>query len=255
MFRITLLLLALFSITSLSADPQYSHGGIDRGDITKKNVSFVFTGGYHGEGVDHILDTLKEKKVKGGFFLTGNYLRNSKFRPGVERMVREGHYVGAHSDNHPKYVKYHGSSQTLVSKKLFWSDLDKNFAALATYGIKKSDATLYIPPYETYNSTIAKWCNEYGLTIFKHTNGTSTNGDYTDPSMKYYYSSKTILNKVWAVHAQPNGLNGHIMLVHVGVGPKRTDKLYYYLGGLIDELRKKGYNVLGIDELIAESKK
>lgn len=254
MFRISLLLLAVFTI-SAQADPRYSYGGIDRGDVTKKNVSFVFTGGYHGEGVEHILDTLKEKKVRGGFFLTGNYLRNPKFKAGVERMVREGHYVGAHSDNHPKYVKSHGSSYTLISKTRFWSDLDKNFGALAAYGIKKSDATLYIPPYEMYNQTIANWCNEYGLTIFKHTDGTSTNGDYTDPSMSYYYSSKKILSKVWSVHGQHNGLNGHIMLVHVGVGPKRTDKLYYYLGGLIDELRGKGYKVMGVKELIEESKK
>lgn len=247
---IRILFLLTLTCTLALAGPRYYKGGIDRGDIHNKALSFVFTGGSHGEGVDHILDVLKEKKVVGSFFLTGNYLRNPKYRAGVERMVREGHYVGAHSDNHPKYVKKHGDSHTLISQYAFKKDLDKNFAALATYGIKKSDATYYIPPYEMYNQTIANWCKEYGLTLFNYTPGTRTNGDYTDPSSYRYYSSKEILQWVWKEEAKTHGLNGHIMLIHVGVGPKRTDKFYLKMGPLIDQLRGKGYEILSVPSLI-----
>ena len=38
-----------------------------------------------------------------------------------------------------------------------------------------------------------------------------------------------------------NGLNGCIMLVHMGTVPERTDKFYNRLGELLDWLRKKGY--------------
>lgn len=234
------------------AGPRYYKGGVDRGDINTKALSFVFTGGFHGEGVDHILDVLKEKKVRGSFFLTGNYFRNPKFKAGVERMIREGHYVGVHSDNHPKYVKKHGDPNTLISQWTFNNDLDKNFAALAAYGVKKSDALYWIPPYEMYNQTISNWSNAYGLKLFNYTPGTRTNGDYTDPSSSYYYSSKKILEYVWKEEAKPNGLNGHIMLVHVGVGPKRTDKFYYQLGPLIDQLRAKGYEIKSVPALIEQ---
>ncbi len=245
---LSLLILPLLA----AAGPNYYKGGIDRGDYRHKTVSFVFTGGYHGEGVEHILDVLKEKQVTGSFFLTGNYLRNPKFKPGVERMIREGHYVGAHSDNHPKYVPSHGSSTTLISKSAFMKDLDKNFAELAKYGISKEQATYYIPPYEMYNQTIVNWSKEYGLTLFNYTPGTRTNGDYTDPSMSTYYSSERIMGYVRQQHAKSSGLNGHIMLIHVGVGPKRTDKFYYKLGPLIDELREKGYKVLSVPALIEQ---
>lgn len=248
----SLRILALISLLPIltHAGPQYYKGGISRGDISTKAVAFVFTGGYHGEGAEYILDVLKKKKAPGSFFLTGNYLRNPKFKTGIERMVAEGHYVGAHSNNHPKYVSSFSSKGTLISQRAFNTDLDKNFAELAKFGIKKSDATWFIPPYETYNQTIVNWAKEYGLTLFNRTMGTRTHGDYTDPSMSNYYSSDRIMKFVMAEEAKTNGLNGHLMLIHLGVGPKRTDKFYYKLGPLIDMLRNKGYKIASVPELL-----
>ena len=39
----------------------------------------------------------------------------------------------------------------------------------------------------------------------------------------------------------PSGLNGFILLMHIGTDPKRTDKFYRKLPGLINYLRSKGY--------------
>lgn len=247
--RILLLTLVLPSI--LCAGPYYYKGGINRGDVKHKAVSFVFTGGSSGEGAEHILDVLKQRNVKGSFFLTGNYLRNPAFKKGVQRMVAEGHYVGAHSNNHPKYVKSFSDSGTLISQSAFNADLDKNFAELAKFGISKSQATYFIPPYETYNQTIVNWSKQYGLTLFNYTHGTRTNADYTSPSSSNYYSSDRIMGYV-RKEETTKGLNGHMMLVHLGVGPKRTDKFYYKLGPLIDELRGKGYKVLSVPELLKQ---
>ncbi|MDF1753521.1 MAG: polysaccharide deacetylase family protein [Verrucomicrobiales bacterium] len=245
-----LLLMLLLSLPAL-AGPIYYKGGITRGHTKNRAVSFVFTGGYHGEGAEYILDVLKEKKVRGSFFLTGNYLRNSSHKAGILRMVKEGHYVGAHSDNHPKYVKSFSSTGTLISQRAFVADLDKNFAELAKFGIKKSDAPFFIPPYEAYNQTIVKWAKEYGLTLFNYTPGTRTNGDYTDPSMSHYYSSAQIMSFIRAEALRENGLNGHLMLIHLGVGPKRTDKFYHQLGPLIEELRAKNYQIVSVPELLS----
>ena len=253
MKQILTVLAGLFLLPQIAfAGPVLYRGGIVRGDVSKKAVSFVFTGGYYGEGADHILNVLAEKKAPGNFFLTGNYLRNKQFAEGVRRMIREGHYVGAHSNNHPKYVSSASSKKTLISKGTFVADLDRNFGELAKFGVKKKEARYFIPPYEMYNETISKWAREYGLILFNRTLGTRTHGDYTDPTMKNYYSSDTIMRFVWAEEVKKNGLNGHLMLIHLGVGTKRKDKFYHRLGELIDGLRAKGYAIVSVPDLLGE---
>lgn len=74
-----------------------------------KNIYLTFDCGYEYTATDangneyrvteKILDTLKEKDVKGVFFITMYY---AKSQPDlVERMIDEGHTVGNHSNNHP----------------------------------------------------------------------------------------------------------------------------------------------------------
>lgn len=47
-----------------------------------------------------IMDTLKEKDVKGVFFVTMDYVKKQPEM--VQRMINEGHTVGNHSTNHPR---------------------------------------------------------------------------------------------------------------------------------------------------------
>jgi len=244
-------LLWITGVTSLIfGEPVYNQGGICRGDISKKAVALVFTGGYHGEGTEYILDILKEKQAIGGFFLTGDYLRTAEFKPGIQRMIREHHYIGAHSDQHPKYVRSFSSRGTLISRREFIEDLDRNFAELNSFGVSRNQATLFIPPYETYNQTIVDWASACGLVLFNRTLGTLTHGDYTTPVMKPYYSSAVILDSIWAEDKKPSGLNGHILLIHLGVGAERKDKFYHHLGDLIDQLRARGYRIASLPELL-----
>ena len=65
---------------------------------------------------------------------------------------------------------------------------------------------------------------------------------YTLPSMKNYYSCETIFNKIWECEKNdPDGLGGHIMLIHLGTEDGRTDKFYNHLPELIEQLKAKGY--------------
>ena len=50
--------------------------------------------------------------------------------------------------------------------------------------------------------------------------------------------------------AHSSGLNGFILLIHIGAGPKRTDKFYNQLPKLLDWLKTKGYNLTTIDQLL-----
>ena len=57
-----------------------------------------------------------------------------------------------------------------------------------------------------------------------------------------YVDSKTILQSILQYEQQaPYGMNGFILLVHIGVDPRRTDKFYFQLPALIATLKKRGY--------------
>jgi hypothetical protein len=66
-----------------------------------------------------------------------------------------------------------------------------------------------------------------------------------------YRSSDVIYNSIIKFEeTQPNGLNGFILLLHIGTDPRRTDKFYNKLNELIPELQGKGYHFVRIDELL-----
>ena len=47
----------------------------------------------------------------------------------------------------------------------------------------------------------------------------------------------------------PNGLNGFILMFHLGSGPGRTDKFHPRLGELLGHLTAKGYRFVTVDEM------
>ena len=55
--------------------------------------------GYEGGYTPKILDVLKEKNVKATFFCTYDFIKKNPDL--VERMIKEGHVVGNHTDSHP----------------------------------------------------------------------------------------------------------------------------------------------------------
>ena len=48
----------------------------------------------------------------------------------------------------------------------------------------------------------------------------------------------------------PHGLNGFILLLHIGSGPGRQDKFPARFGELLDYLAGKGYGFVRVDELL-----
>ncbi|HEV7736757.1 MAG TPA: hypothetical protein VGO47_05210, partial [Chlamydiales bacterium] len=49
---------------------------------------------------------------------------------------------------------------------------------------------------------------------------------------------------------QPSGLNGFVLLLHIGTDPRRKDKFYGRLDGLISYLKGKGYHFRTVDQLL-----
>ena len=62
----------------------FVEGGVIRGDVSKKQIALIFTGGDFGEGTQHILNVLKRQDIRAGIFVTGDFLRTPELTPLVK---------------------------------------------------------------------------------------------------------------------------------------------------------------------------
>ena len=235
----------------ISNDLSYVAGGIVRASTQQKQLSLVFTAHEYADGYEVLKETLKKHNVKGAFFLTGDFYRNPEFAHIIEGLKNDGHYLGTHSDKHLLYCTWENRDSLLVTKEELTNDVINNYKEMERFGISIADAPFYLPPYEWYNDSISTWVGEQGLHLINFTGGTSSNADYTTPDMPRYYSSDTIFNRILNYEQiEPQGLNGFILLTHLGVAPERTDKFYHHMDALIDSLISRGYAIVPLRELL-----
>jgi len=214
-------------------------------------MALVFTGDEFSDGGNHIADVLAKRQTKASFFLTGNFYENPKYHRIIKKLQKGGHYLGPHSDKHLLYCDWTKRDSLLVSRAAFETDIRSNYKKMRSFGIALEKARFFLPPYEWYNDSIAAWSSALGLTLINFSTGTRTNADYTTPGMKGYRSSDEIFSSVVNYEQQSaNGLNGFIMLIHIGTDPDRVDKFYHQLDKLLKFLVSKGYKPVRIDELL-----
>jgi peptidoglycan/xylan/chitin deacetylase (PgdA/CDA1 family) len=226
------------------------YDAIIRGDVNAKKLALIFTGDEFGESTEPILDVLKQRKIKAGLFVTGNFVPQDKLRPLLKRAIAEGHYVGPHSDGHPLYASWDERDKTLVTAAFFKNDLQKNIAGLREIGaLRRDQPVLFIPPYGHYNADQAHWSRELGVILFNMTPGCGSNRDYIKEDAPRFMSSQKIYEDILAYERKdPHGLNGFVLLLHLGSG--RKDPFHPMLGPLCDELTKRGYEFERIDRLL-----
>ena len=225
------------------------HGGIIRTDRSKKELTLIFSADGQADGTDRILATLKREGIQGAFFLTGRFF--DQFPTEVQKIKAEGHYIGSHSDQHLLYMPWENRDSLLVTRQAFEEDLLQAYQKMAKAGIRPEEAPLFLPPYEYYNAQISAWTQGMGLQLINFTPGSGSNADYTTPEMgERYKSSKAILEQILREEKE-NGLNGHLMLIHLGTAEARTDKFYANaLEQLIKRLKRKGYTFVPLREAV-----
>lgn len=218
--------------------------GIVRTDTTKKEISLVFTADEFADGLPAITRVLQQQKVKASFFFTGRFYAQHD----VRALIRQGHYLGPHSDQHLLYCDWNKRDSLLVTAAEFRDDMKRCLAKMSKAGVDTAEVRYYIPPYEWWNSTIAAWSAEMGLQIVNFTPGTGSNADYTYPEMGAAYKSSAAI--LASISRFKGGLNGVILLIHAGTDPRRKDKLYDHLDELITSLKKQGYSFRKINESV-----
>ena len=158
--------------------------------------------------------------------------------------------MAPHSDKHLLYNDWSNEKKLLVSQEEFKSDLEANYAEMEKYGIQKTEAPYFLPPYEWNNEIITQWADQMNVTIINYTPGTLTHADYTTPGADNYKSSEEIMQSVLSFE-QTEGLNGFILLSHIGTHPDRTDKFYLRLNELISALIAKGYKFESLEGVLS----
>lgn len=124
---------------------------------------------------------------------------------------------------------------------------------MAAFGIQAADAPFFLPPYEWYNDSIAAWTKSLGFQLINFTPGTRSTADYTYPGMSNYVSSDEIATSILQrAQLHPAGLNGFLLLLHVGTDPRRPDKFYHRLPQLLQQLKQRGYQWVSLQQQLRQ---
>ncbi|HWQ92296.1 MAG TPA: polysaccharide deacetylase family protein [Clostridia bacterium] len=252
-------------------------GAITRGPMVRRRLAIVFTGHEFAEGAEVILSALQKHQAKASFFFTGDFLVNTNHQQLLRTLLQNGHYLGPHSDKHLLYCAWDASRKTLVPREEFKSDLVENLKKIqhlydslniGSHSLAprhgqpstQSDSPpsnayaadrFFLPPYEHYNEQIAGWTRDLGYTLINFTAGTRSNADYTGERDKNFVDSQTIFDSIVAREKKdPHGLNGFLLLLHIGAGPGRADKFHARFPELLDYLKARGYDLVRVDELL-----
>lgn len=241
---LTYYLSSLANVNKEVDELEISFGGITRLSKKEKKVYLLFTSHEYIDGYETIKNTLNKHNAKASFFFTGEFYRSKNFKPIINSLISDGHYLGAHSDKHILYSSWEKRDSTLITKDEFKIDVAENYVAMKPFGLNKKTSPYYLPPYEWYNSEISEWTKNLGLSLINLTGGTNSNQDWTIPEMgNKYYSSEKIFNNILKYEENSEyGLKGFLLLTHFGVDKRRTDKFYDKLDELLTELKKRGYS-------------
>ena len=230
-----------------------------RGSLNSKRVSLTFDGGSINNVADEILDLLKEDDVKSTFFLTGEFIR--RYPQTVRRIILEGHEVGNHTWSHPHLTNFEQNRKQTTLPEITEEKMHDEFARTASLFqlVANADMTsIWRAPFGEYNQEILQWAatagyQHVGWTVGRGWEETMDTMDWVaDKNSTAYRTSDEIVEKILN-HGKGKkyGSNGAIILMHLGT--HRTDDFpHKKLPEIIDGLRKTGYEIFKVTEMIAE---
>ncbi len=198
-----------------------------RNDKDDNRVAYLtFDAGYENGNIEKILDVLKQKEVKGAFFILENLISSNPEI--VLRMQREGHLVCNHTAHHKDMSKVINADD--FAKEL--SALEKSYMELTGEELAK----YYRPPEGKFSADNLKLAGSLGYKTVFWSFAYADWDNQKQPSNEY--AIKKILD---------NMHNGAVLLLH----PTSATNAQI-LETIIDEMRSKGYEFETLDELSRE---
>lgn len=198
-----------------------------RSDIDEKRIAYLtFDAGYENGNIAKILDVLKEKEVKGAFFILENLINSNPEI--VLRMQNEGHLVCNHTARHKDMSQIIDIQS--FSKEL--NDLNEAYKKLTGSEL----AHYYRPPEGKFSEKNLEFCNDLGYKTVLWSFAYADWDNNKQPSKEY--AIKKILD---------NMHNGAVLLLH----PTSSTNAEI-LETIINEMRSQGYEFGTLDELSSE---
>lgn len=239
-----------------SVEKRHMAPEITRGATGDMNISVTFDGGGYesGEEAEAILSTLRERSIKATIFLTGLFIRKY---PGIVReMVRDGHEIGNHTLDH-----HHLTDFSLTLRQTTSPGIDKTFVEKELRGAAElfraatgaEMAPLWRAPYGDINGAIRDWAFESGYVHVgwtydaKKKESLDTLDWVYDRKSRLYRTSSKIKQRILNFGKGSAGLNGGIILMHLGT-LRKDDRASNILGEMLDALAEKGYRFVKVSE-------
>lgn len=223
---------------------------IVRADTSKREVLLTFDGGSDDNATAAILDTLKAHNIHATMFLTGEYIQ--RYPEMARRIVAEGHAVGNHTATHPHLTSFSfdGRQATLpgVTKEFIAGQLARA-AELFSAATGHQMDPFWRAPFGEYNGQILKWAAESGYRHVYWSPRMDTLDWVSDERNPLFRSPEQMLAKLLKqAQTQPEGLNGGVILMHLGTEREGENRADTMLDGLITELAKEGYSFASVKE-------
>lgn len=196
--------------------PIYS---VDRQD---KNIAISFDAAWGADKTEKIMEILKEHNCNATFFLVGFWV--DKYPELVKKINDEGFEIGTHSNTHPDMAKLDANSVRLelkTSKEKIESLISKK-------------VSLFRAPFGSYNNNLLLIAEELGLYTIQW--------DVDSLDWKGISATQISSNIVTKVKG------GSIILCH-----NNSDHIVEALPAVLSSLKQRGYNFVGIGDLIYKS--
>jgi peptidoglycan/xylan/chitin deacetylase (PgdA/CDA1 family) len=234
----------------------------DNGSVEKKALALTFDGGSQCNAAADILDTLKSRNIRATIFITGEFIR--AFPETVKRIAAEGHETGNHTFSHPHLTTWAQdhthTTNPVVTESIVCQELartDSVYFVLTGSHLNR----FWRAPYGEKNHAICAWAQRCGYLHIGWRQGKSwrqgldSNDWIPDEETPGFHTPEEVLEKIIDLAlAQPSGINGGIILMHLGTVRKDPNaQVHRILGKLIDELQGLGYHFVTVSEMLKDS--
>ncbi len=214
-------------------------------------VLLTFDGGSNDSATEAILDDLQKEHVRATFFLTGMYMRH--YPDLVRRIADAGYVVGNHTFSHPHLTTYsfdHRQATLPGVTEAFLRDQLLKAADLYKLITGKTMAPYWRAPFGEFNSEILGWAHDAGFSAVYWTPHLDTLDWVASPADPLFHTPQQILAGLLKRAATaPGGVDGGIVLMHLGTerqGDMRADVI---LPTLIESLKRQNYRFVTVDQV------
>jgi peptidoglycan/xylan/chitin deacetylase (PgdA/CDA1 family) len=252
--------IALEEISITYGRPTLNYLAVDlsRGSLERRHVALTFDGGSTDNAAEQILAILREHHLQTTIFLSGAFIQ--KFPELTRRIVEDGHEIGNHTWSHPHLTTFaeNNRHETLPNlTQMFVHDQLNRTAELFEQVTGQKMSPFWRAPFGEHNAEIRQWAAELGYRHIGWTKGRSwrqsmdTLDWIADTSSAAYHTSEEIFaNLMNMSETEAYGMNGGIILMHLGSHRQDGDHFYNMLPRLISGLREKNYTLVKVSELL-----